>query len=78
MGLQKAKMNYFLVFFCFFWKNPFGKIFDKKQKCMKNYTKIWEIVEKFTVPLAFLGKSVILRVYLDADFPVAIVILDMY
>jgi len=45
---------------------------------MKNYTKIWEIVEKFTAPLAFLGKSVILRVYLDADFPIIIVILDMH
>lgn len=71
-------MNYFLVFFCFSRKNSFGQNVGKEQKCMKNYTKIWEIVEKFTVPLAFLRKSVILRMYSDADFPIIIVILDMH
>ena len=45
---------------------------------MKNYTKIQMIVENFTVPLAFLRKDDILRMYSDADFPVFIVLMDMH
>ena len=45
---------------------------------MKNYTKIQMIVENFTVPLAFLRKDGILRLYSDADFPQFIVRMDMH
>ena len=55
----------------------FGDLFEGKQNCLKNYTKIREIVEIFTVPLAFFRKDDILRLYSDADFPVAIVRMDM-
>ena len=45
---------------------------------MKNYTKIFNFVENFTVPLAFLGKGGILIMYPDVDFSEFVVILDMY
>ena len=45
---------------------------------MKNYTKISEIVENFTVPLAFFRKGGILRLYSDADFPDFLVRMDMH
>ena len=45
---------------------------------MKNCTKFKEIVENFTVPLAFLRKDGILRLYSDADFSVFVVRMDMY
>jgi len=70
-------MNYFLVFCRFSGKKIFGEIFGRKQNCLKNYTKIREIVENFTVPLAFLRKGGILRMYSDADFPVFIVLKGM-
>ena len=71
-------MNYFLVFFCFGGKIIFGEIFIRKQNCLKNYTKILEIVEIFTVPLAFFRKGGILRLYSDADFPDFLVRMDMH
>ena len=71
-------MNYFLVFFCFGGKIIFGEIFGEKQNCMKNYTKILEIVENFTVPLAFFRKGGILRLYSDADFSEFVVRMDMH
>jgi len=71
-------MNYFLVFFHFCGKIIFGKIFNEKQNCLKNYTKIREIVENFTVPLAFFRKGGILRLYSDADFSEFVVRMDMH
>lgn len=38
------------------------------KNCTKNYTKINEFVEIFTVPLAFLQKSGILILYSGMDF----------
>lgn len=71
-------MNYFLVCFRFCGKILFSDLFGRKQNCLKNYTKIREIVENFTVPLAFFRKGDILRLYSDADFPIAIVRMDMH
>ena len=71
-------MNYFLVCWAFLYKIFIGKMAGRKQNCLKNYTKIREIVENFTVPLAFFRKDDILRMYSDADFPVFIVLLDMH
>ena len=71
-------MNYFLVFWAFLYKIFIGKMAERKQNCLKNYTKIREFVENFTVPLAFLRKGGILRMYSDADFPVFIVLMDMH
>jgi len=45
---------------------------------MKNYTKIREIVENFTVPLAFFRKGGILRLYSDVDFSGFVVRTDMH
>ena len=72
------KMNNFLVCFSFLAKLFFGEIFGAKENCMKNYTKISEIVENFTVPLAFFRKGGILRLYSDADFPDFLVRMDMH
>ena len=71
-------MNYFLVFFYFKYKIFIGEMDEEKQICLKNYTKIREFVENFTVPLAFFRKGGILRLYSDADFPVVIVRMDMH
>ena len=71
-------MNYFLVFFCFGGKIIFGEIFIRQQNWLKNYTKILEIVEIFTVPLAFFRKGGILRLYSDADFSGFVVRMDMH
>lgn len=71
-------MNYFLVGFCFWGKKIFGKIFMKKENCMKNYTKLRKIVENFTVPLAFFRKGGILRLYSDVDFSEFVVRMDIH
>jgi len=71
-------MNYFLVFFYFCVKKMFGDLFEGKKNCLKNYTKIKEIVENFTVPLAFFRKGGILRLYSDADFSDFVVRMGMH
>ena len=71
-------MNYFLVIFHFCVKKMFGDLFERKKKCLKNYTKIKEIVENFTVPLAFFRKGGILRLYSDVDFSEFVVRMDMH
>ena len=68
----------FFSLFPFFREKSIGEMAVREKKCMKNYTKIREIVENFTVPLAFLRKGGILRMYSDADFPVFIVFSDMH
>lgn len=45
---------------------------------MKNYTKMPEFVEIFTVPLAFFRKGGILRLYSDVDFSEFVVRMDMH
>jgi len=71
-------MNYFLVSICFFGRKILRQLAAYKKKCMKNYTKIKDIVENFTVPLAFFRKGGILRLYSDADFSDFVVRMGMH
>ena len=75
---EKQEMNYFLVFLDSLFEKRVDRETGKIKKCMKNYTKIFNFVENFTVPLAFLGKGGILIMYPDVDFSEFVVILDMH
>ena len=73
---KKEKMNYFSVCFPLFHRMRLDIFSHRSKKCTKNYTKIPEFVENFTVPLAFLRKSGILILYSGRDFQEFIVRLD--
>ena len=69
-------MNYFSACFPLFHRMWLDTFSHHSEKCTKNYTKIIEFVEIFTVPLAFLRKSGILILYSGRDFQEFIVRLD--
>lgn len=78
MHIGKTENEQFFSLIPFSFRNSVVKFIAETKKCMKNYTNISEFVENFTVPLAFLRKSGILRLYSDADFSVFVVRMDMH